>query len=266
MTELEIALESALRRAADAVAGIPSKARKLLSEGGVTVHSVELADTDLPKGKQLKVPAGYAIRFLRHGSNPGARLELSSSGTRVSDFFAPGQVVRGGFDTLVVKLARGGARAGKASFGVFKEPSTDLSEDLIMSAIGPVDLLGATNLAGDPVTYVTVTEDTDPSGANPTGSFDASGWELLRIFTDGNSAGGNATTWDFVPFVNPTYDGTTWHEQTGDVIPVPDSISSGQRYRCFTVPWAGRGLGAFAIRNLLAAGRTGVGLIVQGLR
>jgi hypothetical protein len=84
---------------------------------------------------------------------------------------------------------------------------------------------------------------------------------------DGNTAGGNFTTADVVFWQTPNYDGTLWHECGLDGrYSIPDTDTSGQRYRSFTVGWAGRGLGYPAVRNLLAGARTGLGFIIQGLK
>lgn len=209
---------------------------------------------------------GVGMLLLRAGSNPGARLELAVNGQSISKTLQPGQRLRGAFNGFTVKRAVGCARVGRAFLVIFTKPEADLSEPAVMDAVGPIDLLGVTDPStGEPVTYVNVAEDTDPAGAAPTGSFDISGWSLLRVLIDGNTAGGNFTTSDLVPWNDPGYAGN-WHEQGIDRISIPDSDTSGQRFRSFTLPVAGRGLMYLVPRNLQAAARTGLNLIVQGLR
>lgn len=258
-------LAEALMRAAEAVRGQGGDL-KVLDRGGIATVEVDLTASALTAGYELKAVEGYGLRYMRHGSNPGGRLELKFGNNKATDLFAPGMCVKGGFKTVSVKRAARSAIAGKAMFALLSDRQADVSEDLIVSAIGPVDLLGYT-LNGAPASFVTVAEDTDPSGANPTGTFDGSGWELLRVMVDGNSNGGNFTTADVVFWQTPTYDGTVWFEcGTDGRYAIPDTDTSAQRYRSFTVGWAGRGVGYPAVRNLLAAARTGLGFIIQGLR
>lgn len=241
---------------------------KLLDRGGINIIEVDLTSASVQSAElELKVP-GYALRMLRHGSNPGARMQLKFGGNLASKSFAPGHCVKGGFSNAKVKLSPGSAQVGKATIAVLTEQQCDYTEDLIISAIGPVDLLGATDLTtGAPVSFVTVAEDTDPAGANPTGSFDGSGWELLRVMVDGQSAAANFTTADVVFWQTPSIGGTVWFEcGTDGRYQIPDTDTTGGRYRSFTVGWAGRGQGYPAVRNLLAAARTGLGFIIQGLR
>ncbi len=262
----EAGLIKALNRATRAVnLGDDGEPVRLLSRGGVTVAEVNLADSGLANGFDLKAVQGYAMRFMRHGSNPGARLELSFGGNMATKFWAPGQVIRGGFDNAQLKRAAGSARIGKATFAILNEPDTDLAEDLIIGALGPVDLLGTTTVDGDPATWVTVAENTDPNAAyaSQAGAFDGSGWELLRVFVKGT----DVTTADVHFFFNPSWTGTTWmHASIDGVFQLPDSPTSGFDYRVFTVPWSGRGIGCPAVYSLLPGGLTGLDFIIQGIR
>lgn len=243
---------------------------RFLDRGGIRIAEVDLTDAKVAAGVEMKATQGWGMRMLRHGSNPGARLELSFGNNKATEFWAPGQVVRGGFSTASVKRAKNSARVGKATIALFSEEFSDLSEDLLITALGPVDLLGGVGGDNnDVLTFVTIAEDTDPNAAyaSQTGAFDGSGWELLRVLIDGQSAAANFTTADLVAWFNPSWTGTTWFECGYDGrYSIPDTDTSGGRYRCLNVPWAGRGVGCFSVRNLLAAARTGLGLIVQGIR
>jgi hypothetical protein len=237
-----------------------------LNRNGVQLVTLNLADAALLNGKQIPEAVGKGLRLLRHGSNPGARLELSFSGTPADNLWAPGKAIRGGFDGISVKLAKGSARVGIATLAIVKSGLDDFSEDLLIGAIGPVDLLGTSDVNGDVSTYVSVAKNTDPAGANPTGSFDGSGWELLRVLVDtGAAAAANCTTLELHPWTNPYYSGSNWFNQSIDVISVPDTPTSGGRYRSLTVPWAGRGMGYFGVYNV-AGTMANCGLIVQGLK
>lgn len=260
----------ALRRGAAAMEqGDDGGPLRFLDRGGIRIVEVDLSSAAVAAGTELKAVQGYGMRLLRHGSNPGARLELSFGNNKATEFFAPGQSVRGGFSTASVKRAKNSAQVGKATLALFNEEFSDLSEDLIVSAIGPVDLLGSVN-NDNTYTFVSIPEDTDPATAWGVqgGAFDGSGWEMLRVLIDGQSAAANFTTADLVAWFNPSYTASTWFECGYDGrYSIPDvDAGAASRYRCLNVPWAGRGVGYFAVRNLLAAGRTGLGLIVQGIR
>lgn len=259
-------LAEALRVAADHIRSQGGQVQHL-ERGGINILEVPLTDAALTSGGyELKGAGGSSLVILKHGSNPGGRIDVTFGRSKAVPM-APGQRVKGGFKSAVLKLGKNSARAGKLTLAVLPDWQVDFSEDQLVSAIGPLDLLGATDKDGAPLNFVPVTEDTDPSGANPVGSFDGSGWELLRVMVDGNSAAGNFTTADVVFWQTPTYDGTVWFECGFDGrYSLPDTDTSAGRYRSFTVGWAGRGLGYPAVRNLLAAARTGLGFIIQGLR
>lgn len=246
---------------------------RLLSRGGLTTFSVDLNDDKLIAGKDFGSIGGNGIRFMRHGSNPGARFELKFSGRESHNFFAPGQAVRGGFEGLTLKRSALGARIGQATFAVLSDPQADLTEDLIVAAIGPVDLLGKTNpVTGDffAVTsggqgWVTIPEDADPTAAYATqvGAFDASGWKLLRVYVKG------ADLTDAIVhfFHNPSYSGTNWAHATplNDQYVIVDSPTSGFDIRVFMVPWGGRGVGCPAVYGIAPGALTGVDMIIQGV-
>lgn len=231
--------------------GLPFMQRSIdLSEAGV--------DT---AGKNLRVP-GFALLYRREGSAPGGKLKLSLGGDFVD--FCPGMFIRATFDQVTVIRAARGAQAGFAQLVVFTDPDATLEElyDVIPGEpFEPVDLLGS-SVAG---TFVAVTEDTQPSGAAPAGSWLATGWRRFRVLIDGTTAAAAATSFDLIPWVRDPNSGI-WFEQGVQRIGVPDSGATGYRYReviLETEP--AEGLMYLEIRNLLAAGRTGLGYIVQGI-
>lgn len=240
---------------------------RLLSRGGLETFEVDLNDgAVLGGGKDLNTVRGYGLRMLRHGSNPGARFEVRFSGARSTQLFAPGQCVRGGFDGVTLKRAKGGAKIGRALFAVLSEPLVDLTEDLIISALGPVDLLGTTDEEGAIATSIAVPEDTDPNAAFATqvGAFDGSGWELLRVMVSGAALESADVHW----FFNPSYVGTNWQHASSVEGPsvVSDSPTTAYPRRVFMLPWGGRGIGCPAVYSLLPAGLTALNFNIQGVR
>jgi hypothetical protein len=263
-------LADALDKASAALRGSgPLRATKKLNRGGVHYEELELSDAELVSGKTVPW-GGHGIRFLRHGSNPGARLEVSFGGTAASRFFAPGQVIRGGFDAMSVKTSAGGARVGKAAFAILNEWDTDLAEDLIISALGPIDLLGSAN-PDDPtgqLTFVTVPENTEPNDfpEDQLGAFDGSGWELLRVMVSGTDL--ESASIQFFANHSPNAE-TQWAHCTLDGVYTIENVTFAPLaygLRTFMVPWAGRGFGCPAVYSLLPAGLTGLGFIIQGIR
>jgi hypothetical protein len=267
MTQAEADLIDALERATASLKGTRRETQRLLSRGGIRYVEVDLNSQLFVGGGTLDLKAGngYAIRFLRHGSNPGARLELSFGGNLATKFWAPGQVVRGGFDNVQLKRALGGAAVGKAAFAIIDDPGADLEEDLIISALGPVDLLGSTLLDGSFGAWVTVGEDTVPDGSI---YFDGSGWELLRVFV--KSSGATLESCEVHFFCAPSEvdmgAGRIAHATVDGVFEIANTAGAGIDYRVFTVPWSGRGLGAIMVTDLLPVGLTGLDFIIQGIR
>lgn len=238
----------------------------LLERGGLTIAEVDLSSAALESGIELKAVQGFGLRMLRAGSNPGARLELAFGGrNKATNFFVPGQKVHGGFKTVLVKRAPGCARVGKATFVVQNKPGADFREDLIVSALGPVDLLGATDPNGDPATWVAVPENTDPNAAfgTQTGAFDGSGWEMLRVMVRATGLTGA----DVHFFHNPSWTGTSWqHCSVDGVINIGDSPTTGFAQRTFLLPWGGRGVGCPAVYNLAPGALAALDFIIQGVR
>jgi hypothetical protein len=239
---------------------------RLLNHGGVHYEDIDLSDPDnkLLAGQQFALD-GWSIRMMRSGSSPGARLELDFDGQTVTKNFTPGQSLGGGFRGFKVKRAASSARTGFARLAISTSPLAWAGEDFKTDVIQPGVLLGALDATGAPLTYVTVAEDTDPSGASPAGAYDFTGWNTLAYLVDGNSNAGNFTTADVVFFCDPAYAGN-WHEQgTQSRISIPDADTSGFRFRAFMRGVAGTGRECPAVRNLFAAARTGLGFIVVGV-
>lgn len=208
---------------------------------------------------------GKKLIFRKMGSNPGARLVFRSAG-RLTQFY-PGCRMEAPFEGGTLILDDGSSVVGTALFTIVKLEGYDFIEPPNSTNVPQstnIFLLGS-NSAAKVITYIPVTEDTDPSGVAPTGSFTVNGFTGLVILIDGNTAGGNATSFDLVPWYDPNRDGD-WHEQGTERISVPDSDTSGQRYRVIAIRIQNAiGDMYFAIRNLLAAGRTGLGEAVIGV-
>ncbi len=230
------------------------------------IYEVDLADQDVAASSlnlgRATGKSGYGIYFLRRGSNPGALLSLNCGG--VLRTFGPGDSFTGTFDDFTVKSAAGGAVIGKALLLIITNPRVNYEEVAAAIIQGDATTLLGT-IVGTAVTTVSVAEDTDPSGVMPQGAFDVTGWKQIRVLIDTNSNGGNATSFDLVPWLDPLNSGT-WYEQGTERISVPDTDVTGGRWRVVNVPLSGGpGRLYFSIRNLLAAGRTALGFAVQGV-
>lgn len=210
--------------------------------------------------------AGCGLMFLRRGSHPGGLLTVHCGGDVQT--FGPGdRILTGGqFENMRIERAPGSARSGTVYLLVLKRPGVDMTEAAEIAQTLPVALIGTFDANGNPTTYVPVTEDTDPSGTGfaALAAIDISGWRTIEVFMDGQSAAGNATSWELVPFVDPGYQGA-WHEQGVMRQGIPDSDASGFRFRHFILNVSGRGMLAFAVRNLQAAARTSVGFAMRGV-
>lgn len=230
-----------------------------------------------PKGGLMVNAIGYGLIFLKRGSHPGVVLQLEVGGAVKS--FAPGDRFDGYFEKFKLFFNDNsaiGQQEAPIRFAVLQHPQANLIEAADATPERPIDLLGTFDPNGYPTNYVTLTEDTPPDGSTTfasTGVIEVKGFKYLRIFIDGDSAGGNATSFDLVPwacstrsFVDTALASYKWHEQSDARISVPDSSPSGGQYRMVTVPVVGDWLMYFEIENLLAAGRTGLRFAVQGLR
>lgn len=205
--------------------------------------------------------SGCKVMYLADGSTAGGRLELDFGGLAVVPL-APGQWIRTRFRNAVVRRSSLSAVKGLAKLLVMKDSSADFSEDnasKVSQLLTPVDLLGDSKTP----TFIAVAEDTQPSGAAPVGSFNMTGFKLLRLLIDGQAAN-TLTTADIIPWARDPDTGL-WAEGGGELVAVPDSASSGYRYRSFLMSVRGFGLMYPEIRNLLPALQTQLGLIVQGI-
>lgn len=262
--------------------GAASPGLKRLEEQGrgswrvveVSLNGLYANGTFAPK----EIPGtGYGVIFLAKSSHPGAMLELDINGKWST--FSPGDRLRFPFQSLTIRLGYASpiGAAAKAYLLVSTSPEAWPEEsNLFANQVRlPVDLLGETysseHVGGafqQPKTWVTIAEDTDPTllAYGSAGTFEAHGFTRLRVLIDMLSNGANGLTCDLVPWYwAGGYAAGSWMEQGTERISVPDSDTSGRQYRVLTVPVAGRGLMYFAIRNLTAAARTGVGLVIQGI-
>jgi hypothetical protein len=207
---------------------------------------------------------GYGIYGLVQGSHPGARvrLKMNSNGGGIPNF-AVGRRARGAFGSFTVEPETGCPAVGKLNLLVMRSPVSDFDEGMEQGLSQPVQLLGS-QATGGALNFVTVAKDTDPSGATPVGSFQIDGCSKLSVLVDGLSAAANATTFDLVPWSSRQDSGNTWCEQGTQRVSVPDSDTSGTRYRLVTFGCQGKGLMYFAVRNLQGVARTGLGFYVEG--
>ncbi len=231
---------------------IPLNRRGAFSTEVLDLSSASLAST---AGVQVD-RTGFGLLYRRQGSSPGGRLLLNIGG-RIEDV-RPGDYFQGYFDSFQVFRNTGSANVGEAQLLIFTQPDAFYWEAPV--AVGqqtPVYLLGSSS------SFVTVAENTQPSGAAPTGSFDPTGYRNLRLEIDGQAAN-TLTTVDLIPWVRDP-NSALWFEQGTERISIPDSDSTAYRYRVVNVPVIGNGLMFFEIRNLLPAGQTQLGFNVQGL-
>lgn len=225
------------------------------------VKVIDMAAAGIDTAGQ-RIGGGHKLIFLKDGSTVGARLDVAFGGSPSTIPLAPGQTVRCRFsDAQVVRNARSAVK-GTAKLLVVRDAQADYTEDL---SAGDSGLLAAVDLIGtaSSSTFVAVAEDTQPSGAAPQGSFNVTGFKTLRVLVDGQAAN-TLTTADLIPWSRDP-DSGLWFEGGGELVSVPDSASSGYRYRSFLMSVRGFGLMFFEIRNLLPAGATQLGFIVQGV-
>lgn len=277
-----IAVESMVRTKLDkgaAYGGEASAAVRRIEQqgkGAWRVIQLDLAELALAgvNGKSFEV-TGYGIVFLAKVSHRGALLDLDIGGAWAA--FGPGDRLRFPFTNFTVKLNSWSASItpAKAYLLVSLTPESWPEEALLTAWQGqvPIDLLGSSVErpfgGASAYTFVSITEDTDPTllTYGQQGTFEAHGFKRLQVICDTNSGGANATSFDLVPwyFLGGSAGSLGWSEQGTERIAVPDTDTSGGRYRILTVPVSGRGLMYFAVRNLLAAARTSIGLVVRGI-
>lgn len=206
---------------------------------------------------------GVKVLYRREGSAAGGRLNFISAG-RVTRIY-PGCWFKAPVTGGMLQIAENSINVGTALFTIIKNDGYDFREPPYdVQPATPTDLLGSVAADGT-ITYVTVAEDTDPSGAAPVGSFNVTGFKRIRLLINTLSNAANATSFDLIPWVNPTPGVANWHEQGTQRVSVPDTDTTGGLLRVVTWDVAGRGLMYFSIRNLLAAARTGLNFYVQGI-
>jgi len=231
------------------------RARGLPQGYAITHLSLDLGSTVPVNGG-----AGTELIYRREGSVRQGRLDVSFGGAVFRDF-APGMRIKGRFgDFQAVRAARS-ATVGRAELVVLDHSEVSLYEPEEVQGLAhdPVNLLG---VMGDPPTYVTVAEDTQPTGATPTGSFVMDGFSQIRLFISGTGL----TTVTLVPWIMVAGTGSVWYEQGSQRVDVADSLATGYPTRVLTWDVIGTGSMFFEVRSLLPAGLTGLGQIVQGLR
>lgn len=207
---------------------------------------------------------GVKVLYRREGSSAGGRLNFISAG-RVTRIY-PGCYFNAPVTGGMLQIADNSTTVGTALFTIIKNDGYDFREPPYdVQPASPTVLLGSISAAGV-ITFVTVAENTDPTGsAAPTGSFDVTGFKRIRLLINTLSNAANATSFDLIPWSNPTPLVDNWFEQGTQRIAVPDTDTTGGLLRVVTFDIAGRGLMFFSIRNLLAAARTGLNFCVQGI-
>lgn len=223
-------------------------------------YTIDLATSGLDTAGYRIAAKGQKLIYRREGSAPSGRLHVDVGG-RLLDLY-PGASIKVPFEGLTVFRSERSGAVGNAKLIVcsrgdvdFIEPQTDVAgEDLT-----PVDLLGAVG-AG---TFVAVAEDTQPSGAAPTGSFVHTGWKKLRVTIDGQAAN-TLTETDIIWWTREPNSGV-WFEQGESLQHISDSQATGYRYRTFTINVTGNGRMCPEIRTLLPAAQTQLGFAIQGI-
>lgn len=207
---------------------------------------------------------GVKVLYRREGSAAGGRLNFISAG-RVTRIY-PGCWFKAPVTGGTLQIADNSINVGTALFTIIKNDGYDFAEPPYdVQPATPTVLLGSIASDGT-VTYVTVAENTDPTGsAAPTGSFNVTGFSKIRLLINTLSNAANATSFDLIPWSNPTPGIDNWFEQGTQRISVPDTDTTAGLLRVVTFDVAGRGLMYFSIRNLLAAARTGLNFCVQGI-
>lgn len=231
---------------------------------GFAVYDLDLSAPANTKDSELagtgrNLEGGYGLLYRKRRSSPGGILEIP---TFDLPDFAPGDVIEGFFEQCVVKRSSRSAQVGRAQLLIFTRPDVRLVEPPEVRGLlyDPIDLLGTSSTP----TFISVTEDTQPSGASPTGSFSISGARRIRVLMDGRTGGVDATEWDVI-WWHREPNSAIWYEVGTERISIPDSAATGYRYRSFLYEVRGNGLLYPEVRNLLAAARTGVGFIVQAV-
>ncbi len=230
--------------------------------------NVDLADTNLT-GDGYKLPAsGVELRYCLEGSSPNGRIDIIGNGSFST--LSPGQTLRAPLSGLSLKRSTisgtiGTARIiiSKNSAALFKEP--ELSNQMRLTR--------SVNLLGDPTTYTTIAENTQPSLS--TDGWEITGWRKIRVFIDGQAAN-TATSLDVTPWFGFFTAGTIrWFSDDLDTMSLPAPAATA-RYRVITidlnplvpatlVPSDVQVRMYLEIRNMLPSAQTQLGFAVQGI-
>lgn len=248
-----------------ALAGEPGVS---LNRQGFAVVPIALASSAFQRQGVLVNQTGYGFHVLRRSSPAGVRLNVKVGGE--TQYMGPGDVIRGKFEGLQIQQGQGSVLAGTAYCLVELNPqgrfeqspaaAGDVSAPQVL--LGSMDSLGAITFSAEQA------ENTDPSGAASgiVTAFDVTGYSKLQLMIDTLSAAANATSFDLIPWWQTKGGSTVWFEQGTERISVPDTDTSGGRYRIVELPLdGGAGYMYFSIRNLLATARTGLSFFAVGL-
>ncbi len=276
-------------RVADAARPMAARTQQLL---GVTEFEVELRansnSTHVAQYQDFKAIQGSKL-LLRRTSTPGIAVDLDVAGGSLTRMVPGTRLVHPISDLRVKKSL--GSKPGYARFAVFSDPAADLIEPETLIHSEPVTLLGGMGGGSSTLTFMTIAENTQPTGvaggSENDNFFAVQGWKKLRVFVDGGAAN-TATSFTIIPWFGFSWNGGvdqglsgvyTWFENGRGAFNVADSVASAYRYRVFSIdlsPHFELLRGAvpdlsdevymfLEIRNLLPAGATGLGLIVQGV-
>lgn len=182
------------------------------------------------------------------GAGPPTR-SLQFSANAVA--FTPGLTLTGGTSGATGVLASQVFAAGVGATYLAAVTGTFQNGETVTDGAGGTGTASAadTALTGDQV---------------PT-SFLVTGWKKVTVLIDTQTASANATSFTLTPhFWDP--DASIWADQALEDIMVPDSTTTGQRYRAITLPLTGlRGRMYLQISSLLASARTGLAFKVLGV-
>ncbi len=135
--------------------------------------------------------AGVELVFSQVGSSPGAALVVKGAGTLST--IVPGCRFSQPFAGFTLLAAAGCATSGTARLIAVKSKGYDYQEPVaIQAGTRLTTLLGSVASDGS-LEFVSVTPDTNPSGASPSGSFDVSGFRAIDVYCDLGAANRYAT-------------------------------------------------------------------------
>lgn len=236
--------------------------------GGLSVKRVALSSLSVDRWTRVSLGGkAYRVHFSKRASAAGAHLEVKEPELAS---FAPGDALEGARTELELRLRPDSNTVGTCVFQCSRRPGVKLEEgDFAGGPVKPTALLGAVGEESGAITYVSVAEDTAPSGApaSQAGAFNCSGWRKIRVTINGTAL----ETTDLVPwqYRGGTADGTgttgAWTENGLERISVPDSTPTAYATRSFILNVAGNGWMFFQPRSLLPAGLTALNMLVEGI-